>query len=286
MAIPITYENVTDACRAQASGIEALANRYDALVAFGERARKAEAKMKKSFTDRAGRVLGKLEGIIKPAVQASFGTLGKIGLGLFEWGKGAVKSMYDLAERHAASQEYVQAQDMYRTYSGKETEDRKARVNADTEAETASFPKRTAIWIRNTLKNAEEQEKLARMAGELTRAGIFSTPLGAYALSKGDAKTYLKTLPRKERKDPWTTLDINGRTYRFEKPEQFTDFMSGILNIAQQRAYQEAAENFYARANTAQQAQDPESRQERNITSKVYVSGSPYSRVIRGLLTP
>ena len=70
--------------------------------------------------------------------------------------------MYDLAEAHAASTQYIEAQDMYKNSTSKETADRTARIKAEKEAYEEAFYK---------LSN-EEQIIIRKVEGELIQVNF------------------------------------------------------------------------------------------------------------------
>jgi len=276
-----TYEAITNQFSQAYDQFTRGSKVYDDLIAYGNDCKKVLAKANPKIAYKISQFLKNTGDVLMPAAQASVDNLKTIGNYVANLGKGAMNSLIKAGNIYAASELYKEAQEMYKTYSTKETEDRTERINAEKGAESKGLFGRLFGKMKNCAENAKSYGKLENMAWDITSAGHFSTPLQAYALKNGDAETYMKLVPRTKKEKPFINF---GAGVRFDTAKDFANWLSGIAEARRQMQYAQYAQEFYK---TQTGSSETNTRTETVIPSEDIKSKSPCSKrkQVRGLLS-
>jgi len=214
-----TYDSMSAGARA-----------YDAFVKQGQKIEKAMSGGKGIINRTLSNLYRGISGVLRPALYATGCTLKRSGKNVVECGKGVLQAAKEGIDTYTASQNYEEIQDMYKNYTGRDTEDRTKRMEAETKMQGENIFTRTAKGIKKGLDNAKAYGKLEYLAAEMRARGMFTTPFQAYALRNGDMETFTKLLYR-EQGEPKVKVRFGGKNWGFSDLTDFSEFMKGMGNF-------------------------------------------------------
>jgi len=275
----IPYEHIFDTYSSAYDSLSSLSKGYDNLIVYGKQVTRQIKQEEKGLASKTLKLFQNIQQGLKPISQASLSTVKQAGKKLREAGSLTFQTGQALIYAIGDSKEYIGLQDMYKGYSRTETSDRTERINRETEAQTGNLLQRLGKTLGNTLKNAKEYRKMQGFASELGRAGLFATPLQAYALKNGNFEVYSRLIPR-EKQEPTITVNIGGVNYAFNDAKQFTDIVKGFYNFS-------AMGEMFNGMNSSRTANSEQTRNEpKNIDPEdITVSEPSYYRRPKALLT-
>jgi hypothetical protein len=149
------------------------------------------------------KALNTVWGFVRPALEATLDTAKIASRDLRFNSKVAGVGVSYGVQAYGSANAYRQMQEDYQGKTGRTTSDMAERQARDSAPNRGLFKK-----IGAALDDANEFRKIAGLAGQISTAGNFSTPLQVYSLLQGDYDAYAAFAPKKKEELKMTVAGI------------------------------------------------------------------------------